>query len=71
MNESLEQLNLAHNGMSDEGAKIIKERIVKSKNTNFIKATINDEEVTIYPMIIKDNLTILELSNSSLIKSNI
>ena len=57
--------------MSDEGAKLIKEVIVESKNANFMKATINDEEVKIYPMIIKDNLTILELSNISLIKSNI
>ena len=57
--------------MSDEGAKLIKEGIVKSKNNNFIKATIQDKEVKIYPLIIKDNLTILELSNISLIKANI
>ena len=71
VNKSLEHLVLARNGMSDEGAKLIKEGIVESKNPNFIKATITDEEVKIYPMIIKDNLTILELSNISLIKSNI
>ena len=71
MNKSLEQLVLDNNGMSEEGVKLIKEGIVESKNTNFIIATIIDEEVKIYPMIIKDNLTILELSNISLIKSNI
>ena len=57
--------------MSDEGAKLIKEGIVESKNANFITATIIDDDVEIYPLIIKDNLTILELSNISLIKSNI
>ena len=71
MNESLEQLNLAHNGMSDEGAKLIKEGIFECKNANFMKVIINDEEVKIYPMIIKDNLTILDLGNISLIKYNI
>ena len=71
VNKSLEQLVLKSNGMSDEGAKLIKEGIVESKNTNFITATIIDKEVKIYPMIIKDNLTILELRNISLIKSNI
>ena len=57
--------------MSDEGAKLIKEGIVESKNANFITATITDKKVKIYPLIIKDNLTILELNNILLIKSNI
>ena len=71
INKSLERLVFEGNGMNDEGAKLIKEGIVESKNANFIKATITGKKVKIYPLIIKDNLTILELGNISLIKSNI
>ena len=61
-NNSLEIFQLKWNGMKDEGAKLIQDGIKRSKNTNFMKAVIIDEDVKKYPLVIGDKATILNLS---------